>query len=65
GTADVTTHKLYILDLGREGSPESTLDGGRELLTYVHIRRHFDGSLGAILAVSMEAVLRTRCLTFR
>ncbi|OSD04175.1 WD40 repeat-like protein [Trametes coccinea BRFM310] len=36
GAADDASHKIYIWDLAREGLLASTLDGGRELLTYVH-----------------------------
>ena len=39
GAADDAAHKIYIWDLAREGLLASTLDGGRELLTYVHVRR--------------------------
>lgn len=38
GAADDASHKIYIWDLAREGLLASTLDGGRELLTYVHVR---------------------------
>lgn len=37
GAADDASHKIYIWDLAREGLLASTLDGGRELLTYVHV----------------------------
>ncbi|KAI0643665.1 WD40 repeat-like protein [Trametes meyenii] len=36
GAADDAAHKIYIWDSAREGLLASTLDGGRELLTYVH-----------------------------
>ncbi|EIW62171.1 WD40 repeat-like protein [Trametes versicolor FP-101664 SS1] len=36
GAADDAAHKIYVWDSGREGLLASTLDGGRELLTYVH-----------------------------
>lgn len=38
GAADDAAHKIYIWDLAREGLLASTLDGGRELLTDVHVR---------------------------
>ncbi|EJF63084.1 COMPASS complex protein [Dichomitus squalens] len=40
GAADDAAHKIYIWDLAREGLLASTLDGGRELLTYVHWHPH-------------------------
>ncbi|KAH9921520.1 COMPASS complex protein [Epithele typhae] len=36
GAADDASHKIYIWELAREGLLANTLDGGRELLTYVH-----------------------------
>ena len=53
GAADDAAHKIYIWDLAREGLLASTLDGGRELLTYVHVC--YLGSLHIIFAD------RTRC----
>ncbi|KAI0772532.1 WD40 repeat-like protein [Trametes elegans] len=40
GAADDASHKIYIWDTGREGLLAATLDGGRELLTYVHWHPH-------------------------
>ncbi|KAI0662892.1 WD40 repeat-like protein [Cubamyces menziesii] len=40
GAADDASHKIYIWDTAREGLLASTLDGGRELLAYVHWHPH-------------------------
>ncbi|KAL0949062.1 hypothetical protein HGRIS_009160 [Hohenbuehelia grisea] len=36
GVADTATHKIYIYDITRDGQLITTLDGGRELLIYLH-----------------------------
>jgi WD40 repeat protein len=44
GAADPASHKIYIWDIANDGQLASTLDGGREPLIYVHVRRHSGGT---------------------
>ncbi len=42
GAADPASHKIYIWDIANDGQLASTLDGGREPLIHVHVRRSID-----------------------
>ncbi len=39
GAADAATHKIYIWDISNDGQFATALDGGREALTHLHVRR--------------------------
>ena len=39
GAADTANHKIYIWDLSNAGQFATTLDGGREPLMHLHVRR--------------------------
>lgn len=39
GAADPATHKIYIWDIQNDGQFATALDGGREPLMHVHVRR--------------------------
>lgn len=48
GSADPATHKIYIWDLSNDGQFSTALDGGREPLAHIHVRK-FVGSLSPFM----------------
>jgi hypothetical protein len=64
GAADPATHKIYIWDISNDGQFATALDGGREPLIDIHVRRlsHVAGFASIIIfsGIRMPLGLRQR-----